>query len=159
MPSNDDKKTILMVTVSLAILTVFALIFIWSGKIPYFQKSETSGPAELPIITPIITQALEGQTAEGLPQDFPLNGKTKITESYSATYPNSTAKQATVVFDSSKTPKQNYDFYSKWAKDNQWNTINQSDEEALKSLYLKKGIEDVNITITKESITISYVKF
>lgn len=159
MPSDDDKKNILMVAVSLAILAILALVFIWSKKIPYSKKSETPKPAEVSVVTPQITQAPSGKTAEGLSANFPLNGKTKITESYSAAYPNSTAKQATVVFESSKTQKVNFDFYAKWAKTNIWQIISQSEGSALSFLYLRKGNEDINITITGKSVTISYVKF
>ena len=55
-----------------------------------------------PLVTPEVARISEDRLQKELPQDFlkeiPLNGKVKIIESYSATYPNSTVKQSTISF-------------------------------------------------------------
>lgn len=116
------------------------------------------------IVAPKITRALPAEIAEGFPKNLALNSKIEITESYSATYPNSSAKQATVEFISSKTPNANKNFYIQWAKDNGWDIVNSSEGDSISFLYFKKGFEQINITIRasvkdakSSDIIISYV--
>jgi len=116
--------------------------------------------------TPTVQAAKIGDLPEGFLPSLVLNGETQITQSYNVTYPQSlTTKQATVVFESSKTLKENYDFYAKWAQDNGWAITTKDDSsQNLRSLYLEKNKESINIAIvnnaasSKPTITISYVK-
>ncbi len=147
---NQKKIFFIALAAAVIVLAVWIILSLPAGK---------NGQKEENIVTPQITQTLEGALPEGFPTDIPLNGKTAITQSYSATYPNSTAKQATISFTSSKSSKDNFAFYKKWASDNEWQIINQTDQDAIKSLYLKKDNSDINLVITPDSINISYVRF
>ena len=127
-----------------------------SSQQPASQEQNQQGQ---PANTPTIKQAEAGQLPEGFPADLPLNGKTAISQSSSVAYPNSKAKQSTVVFTSAKTMKENYGYYTQWASDNGYTIINKADESNFKFVYLRKGNEDINVTITKDAVNISYVSF
>ena len=148
----SQKKVIEIVCILLGIgLVVWA--FVSYDKEEVIKKEETKK-----ITSPTVTQSAPNQSVESFPDNIPLNGMSAIKQSYSATYPNSTVLQSTVIFTSSKNAKENFDFYKKWALDNAWQVINSSQKDNLSSLYLRKGNEDIKITITANNITISYVK-
>ena len=156
--TSISKKTLFIIGGAFVLFLMIILAINLPSKVP--PKEEK--PAGAKISTPQITQAAEGQLPEGFPASVPLNGKKKIIQAQTAIIPADSViperSILTVLFDSSKTPKQNYDFYTKWAKDNGWEIISQSEEEALSSLYLRKGTEDINIAITDTSISLSYIK-
>ncbi|MDO8523032.1 MAG: hypothetical protein Q7S12_01955 [bacterium] len=110
-------------------------------------------------VQPKITFSAEGEAVK-FPEDIPLNSKTKVVQSYSATYPGFSALQVTTVFASSVSVQESYDFYKNWALANGWQVINSYAGGSIFSLYLRKGTEDINITINKDSetsVSISYV--
>lgn len=138
------------------ILALFAAWYLLSTP---QQKPETPAP-ERKVVTPVVSMALPNKLAENFPKNIPLNAKTKLVQSYSATYPNSPVLQATVVFESSKSAAANYDFYLKWARDNSWQVVRatkSASEGFPPFLYFKKGNEIVSITIKAATVTISYV--
>ena len=144
---------------AVVIILIFAYIFFIGSTLEKPQSKLDN------IVTPNITEAPPQEIAEGFPKDLPLNSKISITQSYEATYPNSSAEHATVEFISSKSAEVNYNFYLKWAKNNGWDVINSSDNGGFVSfLYFRKVSEQINITIrasaktaTSSDITISYV--
>ena len=142
----DPKNRPAFVLVLLAILLIAWSV--WQSEV----KREESN-----IIIPKVTKTPKAELGKITPQNIPLNGKASVVESYSAEYPNSTAKQSTIVFTSFKTADENFDYYSKWAKDNDWQIVNSSRDSAVYSLSLKKPSERMVITINKGTITISYV--
>lgn len=99
------------------------------------------------IVIPDIVRADPKKVADGFPKELALNSKIEIIGSYSASYPNSSAKQTTVEFISSQNPEDNFNFYTKWAEDGGWQVINSSKSDLISSLYLKKTLEAINITI------------
>lgn len=129
------------------------------------QRPATSTRA----IAPQIKAAPRGELPQNFPKSLPLYGQEKIQESYEADYAGAAAGQAarqvSVVFFSDKSMKDNYDYYTKWSADNGWQIANKTETETLKFIYLKKGGEDVNITImpaaakTKAKVSLSYVKY
>ena len=145
--TSDKIKIIVLLIVLIIISSVFYLYY------QTFKKDKTI------ISTPQITQAPLNELSQNFPQNIPLNSKEKIEQSYDANYPNATAKQSTIVFLSAQTPEQNFNFYKKWGQDNGYEIVNQTDGENLKSLYLRKNNEDINIAIVNDSINISYVRF
>lgn len=151
----SDKIKIIAVIIIIAVL---GIVFYAArvGRKPEQEKQEIKN-----VVTPEVVRISEGnlqkEMPQGFPESIPLNGKTKVIESYSATYPNLTAKQSTISFESKNTQKQSYDFYLKWAKDNKWEIINQTNEETAKSLYLKKDNKDLNIVINNK-VNITYVE-
>lgn len=141
---------------------IIAVLLVTNG----FKKSgiDNSQSIVTNIVIPDIVRANPKEVVKGFPEKLVLNSKTEIVGSYSATYPGSSAAQFTVEFVSSKNPKVNYDFYTKWATDNGWQIINSSQSDLISSLYLKKAAEAINITIRSSvkitggsSIVISYV--
>ena len=112
---------------------------------------------KIDIIIRKVTNTPPEQFGKVTPQNIPLNGAADITQSYNAEYPDSAAKQSTIVFTSLKTPDENFYFYLKWAKENDWQIVNSSRDSAVYSLSLKKPSERMVITINKSTITISYV--
>lgn len=145
-------------------VALISLALIINGSIG--GKNDTSNSPNLveSIVVPNIVRADPKKVAEGFPETLILNSKIDIIGSYLATYPNSSAKQTTVEFISSKNPDTNYDFYIKWATDNKWGVINSSKSDLIISLYFKKSSEAINITIRPyikvrngSNIVISYV--
>lgn len=161
-PNRQQFSSLFTLGLIVALALISFIISIWSmrqkpivEKLPIQQNH---------IVVPNITRALPAEIAEGFPKSLPLNSKTEIAESYSATYPNSPAKQATVEFVSSKNQKTNVDYYTKWAKDNGWNIVNSSSSHSISFLYFKKAQEQISITIRASAkdakssdIIISYV--
>ena len=162
MKSNEPRSNFYFIA---GLLIILALISLW---VAVRQKNTAEAPADLPaatnIVVPNITRAPPKETADGFPENLALNSKTEITQSYSATYPDSPAKQATVEFISSKSREANHDFYLKWAQDNGWDVVNSSKGDLISFLYFKKAFEQINITIRASAksakssdIVISYV--
>ena len=134
------------------ILALLAILLIaWSVWQSEVKREESN------IIIPKVTKTPSAELGKTTPQNIPLNGKASVVESYSAEYPNSTAKQSTVVFMSLKTPGENFDFYLNWAEENDWQVINSSRDSAVYSMYFKKPSEQMNITINESAVTITYV--
>jgi len=163
------KKEYLRIIGIAGVLIFVIVIFYFVDPAVFLQRKkaaseEPQSPAKN-IVVPNITQAPPKEVAGGFPKNLTLNSKTAITGSYSATYPNSPAKQATVEFISSKSPEANFDFYTKWAKDNGWDVVNSSNNgDSISFLYFKKASEQINITIRSSvkiaagsDIVISYV--
>lgn len=147
------------ITAVVVIIAVLAVVF-YAARV---VRGPEQGKQEIKnIVTPEVVRIsednLQKEMPQGFPESIPLNGNTKVIESYSATYPNLTAKQSTISFESKNTQKQNYDFYLKWAKDNKWEIINQTNEETSKSLYLRKENKDLKIIIINNKVNITYVE-
>jgi len=138
-------------------LLIIGIVWLINSDFGYKNNTGNFQSPSSNIVTPTIIQSSPGEVVEGFPKELTLNSKTEITQSYSATYPNSSVKQETVIFTSSKDIKTNYNFYLDWSKQNNWSVINSSEEDKVSSLYLRKGLEDINITITAAQITISHI--
>ena len=154
-----STKNIVILIGGVAVLAVGVWLLGW--------KVEKLGeaPAGLPenIAIPVISEKGESEIMQSLPEGLVLNAKTALIQSYGASYPESNVKQTTVVFESSKSAKENYDFYSKWARDNKWEAVNKSEEGGARFLYLRKENEDMNMVIISgdkgSEATISHAKF
>lgn len=72
--------------------------------------------------------AKAGETPEGFSQDFPLNGKIKITESYTLKTENQSGATYVIKFKSDQTKQANIKFYQDWFKNNNWLLNNQKPE-------------------------------
>lgn len=163
--SNLKKISVVVLVVLIVLAGLFYIILSRTGQNQRpLEKTAGENKPELKKSEPVITRAAEKTLPDGFLKEIPLGEEIKITESYSAVYPNSTAKQATISFASEKTLKENYEFYKKWAEENKWQIANQENSAALKFLYLKKDGQDINITITegldksKAKVSISYTK-
>lgn len=155
---NDISKWRRYSFIVIGIVVLVGIILLFISNIWQRPKPEVPLNKIVPvnIVIPKVTQSLLGEITAGFPKDIPLNGKTSVTKSYSATYPNTPAKQSSVEFISSKSPKENFDFYTKWAGYNSWKIINSSTTPVF-SLYFRKLNEDINITIKGNSVNITYI--
>lgn len=131
----------------IGILALISIVLLIQNDI--WEKNKADNTQDQPdnIVTPQINRADPEKITEGFPKGLVLNSKIEIVGSYSATYPNSSAQQATVEFVSSKSSGANFTFYTKWAKDNGWNIVNLSEDDLISTLYFKKVAEKINITI------------
>ena len=169
MPSslqNNPNKNIIGIVVLIVVL-IAGGFFVYKNKSWKFRK-ENIIPKN--VVTPQVTKVSEDKLQKemplGFPKDIPLNGKVKIIESYNAAYAqNQNIKQSTINFESKNTSKENYDFYSKWSKDNKWKVSSNSKQENLMSLYLQKNQTTLNITIipktssnTKSEVNVTYME-
>ena len=156
-----DKQNIPNKNVIGVVLIVVVIVggyFVFKNQTPKSKQEEQKPKTVvIPQFARVSANNLQKELPINFPKEIPLNGKTKVLESYSATYPNLTAKQSTISFQSSKTPKENYDFYDKWAKDNEWKTLNSSQQENLMSLYFQKNQTTLNIVINNK-INITYAE-
>ncbi len=164
-PKYEDTqrwKSYVYFAISILVLLIIVLLI----KNSINGRNSVDNPQNPPdnIVVPNIVRAEPKKVADGFPQELTLNSRTEIIGSYSASYPNSSAKQTTVEFISSKNPEVNYNFYIKWAEDNGWQIVNSSKSDLIFSLYFKKTSEAINITIRSSvktgkssEIIISYV--
>lgn len=138
------------------IIRLFLLLLIASLAFVFWNMNSAT---KKNIISPIITKTQDYTLSNSFPDFLPLNSLERIIESYSASYPNQTAKQSTVVYTSSATPQTNYDFYLHWAAKNSWKVINNLNSADTKSIYLRNSKQDINISINQASVTITYVQY
>ena len=108
--------------------------------------------------TPIISEAPRGEAVLGLPDNLVFNGKVEITQSHTTSYAESSRVHKSVAFTSSKSPDENFAYYEKWARDNDWRVTNSGKSQYVQFLYLEKIGEEMNITINKSSVSIGYIK-
>ena len=168
---NDNMKISKIIgAVVLIIILLIGGFYVFKNKVWKIGQEKQQEIKLKNVVTPQITKIpedkLQKEMPVGFPKEIPLNGKTKVIESYDAAYAqNQNIKQATINFESSKSIKENYDFYSKWAKDNKWE-IKDSKQENPMSLYGQKNQTILNITIipktspnTKSEVNITYGEF
>lgn len=147
--AEDKKNTQLIVFIIISV--IIAVIFVFN-----YKKLKTDLFKEKRLIVPIVSDADLNNLPKVISELQVQNGA-KIKNAYSATYPDSTAQQVTAVFSTTSKSAESYDVYLKWAKDNGWKVVNSSESPNLSSLYLRKGSEDINITIDGYLISISYL--
>lgn len=104
-----------------------------------------------------IEKSPSGSIPESFPKDIALSGKRGENDAYTLDYHELGAKQSTVNFISFKSPVVNYEYYEKWAIDNGWQIINKVSFGEILGLYLRKGTEDINITIHGNEVNLSYL--
>lgn len=143
--NTEQWKRYSYLTIGIFVLIVAGLLI----KNSFNKKNSTNNSQNTTtnIVIPDIVRAEPKKVADGFPKELALNSKIEIIGSYSASYPNSSAKQTTVEFISSQNPEDNFNFYTKWAENGGWQVINSSKSDLISSLYFKKTLEAINITI------------
>lgn len=86
---------------------------------------------------------------------IPLEKDLNITQSYDLDYDSE--KQTTLVFLSTKTSKDNYDFYHAFLKKQGWNIVTTYNGRNIVSMYATKENNDINVTINKNTPNKSWV--
>lgn len=94
--------------------------------------------------------AKAGQSPEGFPEDFPLNGKTEITEAYTLKVENQAGAAYVIKFTSDQTKETNIKFYQDWFKNNNWLLGEQKSEgEATLITAGKPFVHSVEVRIVQ----------
>ena len=141
----------------IAILAVLVLVFF---RVP--EDKEDGKNREAGILAPEVVRDPRTNEMSEFPEEFsdapPLNSLVEVSDSYFATYPGSNIIQFTMIFESSASSDQNFTFYKKWAGNNGWSTVNELNREDTKPIYLRKGQEDVSVTIKGTEVNVTYVK-
>lgn len=146
------KKTVKTILVFLALVAIILLGWLVLFQKPIKIPKEISNPKNIipeNVIMPQIIQAPEGALIQGFP-DIPLNGKKELTSSYALKYSGVDQERKVVDFTSSKSVKENFDFYKNWAEKNNWNILGEPYNENEARLILEKDSKFLNITIQKD---------
>lgn len=159
--ATSNKKKILTVIAMAAVLVVAIGMFVVLQKIKI--------PVQ-PITQIEQTQPEPQKTDFGInmptdfPSDIPVEKGVKVEQSYSLNYVGQ--KQLTIVFQSTKTVKENYTLYSVFLEKENWNISNKYEGPKVSSLYGTKESNEINVAIsgntaatsTKSRVSISVLK-
>lgn len=146
--TGNTSKNILLAVVGVIVLLVIILFLSGSGPKtgqkpnPYKQEPQKVTRQEVP----------KEQAPSGFPADIPIETGAKITQNFLAKVSDGRT-QATRVFESKKTVKQNYDLYASFLTKNTWKTDGSSETPNLSSLLATKGGSQLTINIAKNTIS------
>lgn len=149
---NYKKTALVIVSIIIVVgLGVFA-VKQKSGQVlaPVVKETATTTETQVPTKTDFGTNI-----PTDFPTDIPVEKGATFGQSYSLNYVGQ--KQLTIVFQSTKTVKENYSLYADFLVKQGWNISNKYESAKLSSLYGIKGSSDINVTIN-ENITASSTK-
>lgn len=157
--TTSSKKKFSIFTILIVVLA-FAVLIITQKRTPVLQPvAQTERAVQEPQKTDFGTS---------MPTDFatdiPVEEGVKVEQSYGLNYAGQ--KQLTIVFQSTKTVKENYALYADFLKKQNWMVINKYENPKLYSLVGEKGNNGINVTIsedisstsTKSRVNISILK-
>ena len=98
---------------------------------------------------PKVTAVPGAQVPAGLPDNLPWEKGAAILQNFTATDPATGNVQATRVYQSAKTPDDNFTVYQKYLKDNGWTVSSSINQPNIKNLSAAKASAHLDITITK----------
>lgn len=141
------QKTIILVVASVIVIALIVL-----GVFVVRQNKE--------VVAPVVEQKLATSTEPqktdfgtnmptDFPTDIPVEKGIKFEQSYSLNYV--AQKQLTIVFQSTKTVKENYSLYTDFLKKQNWLILNKYESVKLSSLYGTKASNDINVTISESA--------
>lgn len=140
----------------LAIGSVLALLLIYllvSGGLGRQQSSvNQKGSANQPKFSVAKKEVAKEQAPSGFPADIPIEAGAKIVQNYQADTTDG-RHQATRVFESAKTVKQNYQLYLDWLTKNGWEVKTKSAADIVASIYAVKSGSQLTATISKNTVT------
>lgn len=150
----SHKREIVVGLCTLVILTLVVLAYINKNV---FVKKNTQ---ETATTTPGNPEPTRADFGTKLPTDFPANIPTEQNTSPSQSYilDYQSQKQLTVIKPTTKTIKENYALYADFLKKDGWSIVNKYESATVSSLYGRKGDTDINVTITKEQVSVSVLK-
>lgn len=141
-------------------LLVILFVIIVAFVVVYFYPNLPQTPNTPIAITATSTEPTRTDfgtaSAPDFPSNIPVEQGVKVNQSYSLDY--SGQKQLTIVFSTTKTVKQNYNLYADFLKKDGWAIANKYESVNVSSLYGTKQSNDINVTITKEQVSISVLK-
>lgn len=135
------------------ILMVSIVIVLGLGIFAIKQKGTQVQPSTAGQTTTTTPEPKKEDYGTNMPTDFPtdipVEKGAKVEQSYSLNYTGQ--KQLTIVFQSTKTVKENYVFYTDFLKKQNWNVINKYESPKLSSLYGAKESNDINVAISENA--------
>lgn len=156
----------LVIIIGVLVIIIGAVWFLSRGekeeKKPEINVSSTqenkaaTTDQENKIAAPEINTAKEDELPESFP-DIALNGKKKLTSSYTLKYPGADQEQKVIDFTSANSVKENFAFYKDWAEKNGWNILHQLDNTEESRLIIEKDKKPLNIIIQKDAVASSKV--
>lgn len=155
-----NKKIITIIIVILILISSVAIGFFYyvreNIEKPYVEENyNVDSEINLEQPVSIAGEPIKIEYGKEFPADFPANipyeNEATINQSYSLDY--SGKKQLTIVFQSEKTVKQNYEIYSDFLKKDGWNIVNKYESKELTSLYGAKESNEINVTISLDNVS------
>ena len=144
---NIPNKNIIGIVVLIIVLLIGGY-FVFKNNLGRIGKEEQQEIKKETTIIPKVTQSPKNQLPKGFPENIPLNGKKDdFSGSYSLNYQGVEQGQKVIDFTSSKSVKDNFDFYKNWAKKNNWNILGEPYTENEARLILEQDNKFLNITI------------
>lgn len=149
------KQTMVGISVGIVAIVVAFFTYTYLRTAPIEQPAppaQTQGNAE-----PKRTD-FGAKLPAAFPTNIPVEQGAPVSQSYSLDY--ASQKQLTIVFPTTKTIKENYALYADFLKKDGWVTMNKLEGNTVSSLYARKDAEgsDINITITKQEVSVSVLK-
>lgn len=142
-----DYRKLAIIGISIAVvvgIVVFAV---------YKQKGRQGATPVAEKITTTTTEPKRTDFGTKIPTDFPtdipVENGVKVEQSYSLNYVGQ--KQLTIVFQSTKTVKENYALYTDFLNKHNWSISNKYESAKVSSLYGTKGNNDINVTISENT--------
>lgn len=151
--------------VAIVAAIVGAAIFSFAGNQPeffsYVFKKRQKQPAIEGTVEKLPNQNLpqgvtmvKPDTKDALPQGFPevpLNGKKNITNAYTLNYEGQPQNQKVVKFVSSKSVKENFNFYKDWATKNNWSILHEFNNDDKAIIGARQNKNQLSINIEKDA--------
>lgn len=133
------------------ILGVSVLVVVLILLAPQSRRETPKTPRES--VKPTVTKqdVPANRLPEQFPGEIPLEEGAKILQNYNAKTADSRL-QATRVFETSQSLEANYDFYTKFFKDNGWMILTTLNQPKLKVLSAKKDHTTVQVTISENAV-------
>lgn len=147
-----DYRKLAIIGISIAVVVGVVVIAVYKQKgrqdvMPVSEKIKTTTAPE-PKRTDYGTKL-----PTNFPADIPVEKGVKVEQSYSLNYVGQ--KQLTIVFQSTKTVKENYAIYEDFLKKENWSISNKYESAKLSSLYGTKDSNDINVTISESAVASS----
>lgn len=143
-PTTSNEKKFLILIAVVVVLVVVVFMVNQKGKVSPQPVAQTEQAAPEPQKTDFGTSM-----PTDFPTDIPVENGAKVEQSYSLNYARQ--KQLTIVFQSTKTVKENYALYAGFLKEKNWNVSNKYESAKVSSLYGTKESNDINVTISENT--------
>lgn len=146
------KKIFLIVT-SVVVITIILVFVVYKQKA---TQGIQGGKQTATTTTSVEPQKTDYGTKlpDDFPTDIPIEKGADIKQSYSLNYAGQ--KQLTIVFQSTKTVKENYVLYAEYLKKQGWGVVRN--EANNNFLYGKKDNSEISVVITENEVIVGVLK-
>ncbi len=157
----ENKK---VTTILIALVVVVVVLFVVVKSLKHTTEPAATGSKQAGSSTVMQVKTTEvptTQTPEAFPADIPIEKGAKILQNFNATAENGLF-QASRVFETAKSPADNFKIYSDYIQNNGWKLVTSVNQEKLKVLSAQKGKGNLqisigqNVTTKVNSVSITY---